>query len=521
MKKILKYIAAAVFASTTLVSCNLDLFPEATRVLDKSEPYWGLASDVKQSEDAIYAYFRSTCGGSRYYLSDLMLNGFNATIDFSNRLGDIHRTDDSFTASSQDIESYWGAFYIAINQYNIIIAAADDKRVQESDYKDFAQFVKAEALVARAYSYIQLARLFGTAYNETTASEDLCVPLVTVYDQNARPERASVRAVYQQIHDDLADARVIFESEASAEWLADNEPSALYFTTDVISVLQARMLLDTKQYAEAADTAAAIIGRRTYSLSADAESLIALYSEDKGTEAIMQCFASQDEAPNDYSVFTGYRQDDGSANGYAYQPDFLPSKVLLSSYDANDLRRLCWFELTGTGANTAPIYASGAYHTQINLFSKYKGNTALSSTGLPTGRVASKPFLISEMYLIAAEGYHNAGNASQANRFLQQLQSARKSGTSAANDANIGKEWFRETIGEGLYFHYLKRHGEGFSGREAQDRANNENIVVNLNDSDSYQHKEMTGSDRAFCWPIPTYEKQCNPNLVQNPGYGK
>lgn len=521
MKKIFKNIVTIAAASLALSSCNLDLFPEATRVYDPLVPYFESADDVEQSEIAIYAFFRGTCGGSMYYLPDLMLNGFNAGVDFGNRLGDIHRADNTFTASSQDIEAYWRVMYQAIAQYNVIISGADEESVLKSDFVDYAQFVKAEALVARAYSYLQLARLFGAVYDESTASTDLCVPLVLVYDQNARPVRASVEAVYTQIANDLNDARVIFGKEESEDWLNENEPSAMYFTTDAISALEARVLLDTRKYAEAADKAAELINSKTYALSADAAALTAFYQTDNGTEAIMQCFASLDETPNGYGIFTGYAQDSQSPNGYAYSPDFIPSKSLISAYEnPNDLRRLCWYELAGTGSNTAPIKMQGSFHTNINLFSKYKGNASYSSNNLPQGRVAAKPFLISEMYLIAAEGYFNAGNNSQATRYLNQLQSARKANTTAANESNINKEWFRETIGEGQYFFYLKRHGEGFSERPAQDRANAERIVVDLNDNDSYQHKVLEGGNRVFCWPIPTYERQCNSNLVQNPGYG-
>lgn len=522
MKNTIKYFAAAAFASLALSSCNLDLYPEATVVYDEDKPYFEIASDVDGAHNTVYTYFRSTNGGGYAYYTDIMLQGFNAMRDFGNRLGDLHRADETFNAGSDAPETFWSALYSAINKYNIIIVAADKAKDNET-FGAHAQFVKAEALIARADAYLRLARLFGPTYDEVSATKDLCVPLVLVYEQNAVPARESMFKVYEQIGKDLDDALEIFEDEAVKSWVPANEACANYFTKDVIKFLQVRYLLDTKQYLDAADRAADLIASGTYALSSTEAELKAVYENDEGKEAIMQCYASLDELPNSYGVFNGYAQDSNSPTGWSYTPDFIPSKPLIQAYKSDDLRRTCWFKLTGNSESAAPLSSQGSYYGNINLFAKYLGNPALNSAGYANGRVAAKPFMVSELYLIAAEGYLAAGNTSKANQYLQQLQAKRKAATTAANDANIHAEWFRETIGEGLYFSSLKRWNEGFIGRAAQDNALNSTTVIVANregENNPYVGKVLEPGDKAFCWPIPTYELQCNPNLKQNEGYG-
>ena len=107
----------------------------------------------------------------------------------------------------------------------------------------------------------------------------------------------------------------------------------------------------------------------------------------------MQCYSSIDESSSSYSVFTGYAKDKNSSTGFSYSPDFLPSKVLLDSYEASDLRRQCWFELSGASGDLAPVknLNNGKYVSNINVFAKYKGNPKYNSGGLASAQEAAKP----------------------------------------------------------------------------------------------------------------------------------
>ena len=175
--------------------------------------------------------------------------------------------------------------------------------------------------------------------------------------------------------------------------------------------------------------------------------------------------------------------------------------------------------MSGASGDLAPVknFNNGKYVSNINVFAKYKGNPKYNSGGIASAQVAAKPYLIGELYLIAAEGYFNEGNSTEANKFLAQLQSKRGAPITVANDKTIHKEWFRETIGEGLYMSCLKRWGEGFDGRAGQVAAVKAELLTDTNDY--YLKKVMSADDKALIWPIPAYELRCNPNLEQNEGW--
>ena len=144
---------------------------------------------------------------------------------------------------------------------------------------------------------------------------------------------------------------------------------------------------------------------------------------------------------------------------------------------------------------------------------KYLDNPALHSGKLEKGTHACKPLLISEMYLIAAEANLTV-DAAKAKTYLNTLQSKRGAETTEATIENVKKEWYKETVGEGLYFSCVKRWGDGFPARP--NHPSTEGIVTT---GPGYMERTLPAGSAAFNWPIPTYEMQLNKDLQQNPGY--
>ncbi len=509
MKNIFAKISTIALAGLMLASCDLNLFPEASIVYDPEKGFFTQEEDVLGARNLVYSNFRVTSGGFHAYLEDLMFDGFNATIEYGNHYGSIHRTDDSFTSSDQDIETFWGNYYLTIKDYNITIDAAE---AAPEELAEDARFVKGEACAARAYAYLQLARHFGPKYDEATADKELCVPLVLHYDQNARPERSTMAEVYDQILEDLDSAYVIL-----TDYQVANKPNSQYFTPDAVKAMMARALLDVGEYEAAADTAITVIkSSADYALSESASDLAKVRSEDAGSEAIMSLYASATEGPLSYSIFTSYGRDktNSAGGGYSYnKPYFFPSQALLDLYETNDYRKIAWF----TQSAKVPVNIKGSLYNNIFLFTKYAGNANYNKAGFANGLVASKPFLISEMYLIAAEGLYQAAKETEGRNYLQSLQAKRKGTITEFTEENIQKEWLRETVCEGLRMSCMKRWEIGFDGRAVQPNASN---LVENNPASSYEQKAMDFDDRAMCWPIPSYEIKINTNLVQNKGYG-
>lgn len=502
MKRILKYISAgAILASA--VSCNMNLVPNNAITYQPGQQIITSESDLTGFEANIMACFRALDYGDFDLTPDLMVDYFNAMSDYGNNYGPVHTLDANFTSGDYNVQDNWRYPYAYIKNFNIFIEGA--KTVPDGLQED-AAVARGEAFLARAFAYMHLARHFGPAYSDETLDE-LCVPLVTVYDQNARPERATVAEVYGQIKKDLDSAAVL---------LADipGEARAERPTIDAVNAMYARYYLDTRDYANAAASAMAVINSGIYALSSTSAQMEAEWLNDEGTEPIMQFYASVSEGVGTHSAYTQMKMD--SNKGLYYQPFYIPSQKLIDAYDEGDLRFEQWFDGGDYPSYHNAIWYNDGEHDYY-VFKKYYGNPALTTSNTPTSGHAVKPLLISEMYLIAAEAYFENGQASEAKTVLNALQTQRGAATTAATAETIHDEWYRETVGEGLRFSCLKRWGEGFDGRPAQPGAAN---VVMSTPASSFTDKTLEADDYHFLWPIPTYEMQTNLNLKQNPGYG-
>ena len=500
MKNILKNILIGGMTLAVVLSCDMDMRPTTAIVFDENNPIIQSQSDIDGLYAGVLASYRAVQYGSFTQSSEVMCDGFNALIGFGNNYGSIHRTDASFTTGDTYVETMWASHYSAIKNYNIAIEQAET--VTDEALKPYADLLTGTAMFCRAYSYLTLARHFGPAYNPDTAEDDLCVPLVLVYDQHAKPARATMLDVYDQIGWDLDDAYDLLE-DLEYQGMA----SYPYVSLDAINALRARYYLDIQDYGNAADYAKDLVDSGIYALSTSSQQMDAEYLYDSGTEAIQQLYAS----PNEGLVSNGiYTQVSTDRKGKYFQPYFIPSQKLLDSYEPNDLRFQKWFS-----SNKYPVFTNGDRYNGVYTFIKYYDNPNLRTGQLETGAHAAKPLLIGEMYLIAAEALYMNQKPGQAKMMLNELQEARKATPTDASWENIKKEWFKETVGEGLRMSCLKRWGEGYNGRPYQPKA--EKIVMT---GPYFEERVMEATDRAFVWPIPSYEFKLNKNLVQNDGYG-
>ena len=502
MKKSFKILAAGAVLALA-ASCDLDLVPKGSITYTPGQQIINTESDLNAFEANILACFRSLDYGDFDIVSDVMMDYFNATSDFANNYGGVHRTDETFTASDYDTEYSWQYCYSYIKNFNIFIDGAQE--VPE-ELKEKTELALGEAYLARAFAYMHLVRHFAKPYS-SSASSDLGVPVVTSYEQTARPARNTVAEVYEQIKSDL---------DAAAARLANVAGSvrAQKPTIDAVNAIYARYYLDVKDYANAAASAMKVINTGKYAVSSTAEEMQAEWIDDNGTEPILQFYATQQEGTGSHSAYVnmGYNDEYGTY----LRPYFIPTKKLVESYEDGDLRFAQWFN-----GDTYASFHTGNYFNvdgcDYYTFIKYFGNPALvTDPRTPNSVSARKPLLISEMYLIAAEAYLASGNAAEAKAQLNVLQTRRGASPTEATAENIQKEWYRETVGEGLRMSCLKRWGLGYDNREPQAGADALQVISY---GASYASKSMPASDYHFQWPIPTYDMQTNLNLVQNEGY--
>lgn len=518
MKNIFRNILVGGMAATMLLSCDLNLVPTTEIVYEEGKPLFLKESDITAFQNGVLTSYRAVQYGVYTQSTEVMCDGFNATIGFGNNYGSVHRADYSFTAGDTYVESMWGNHYIAIKNYNIAIANA---ALVEDDatFKPQADILRGIALFCRASSYLTLARHFGNAYDPTTASTDLCVPLVLVYDQLEKPERATVQAVYDQIIEDLDEAEALLAAAHEAgltvtiagvrQSLAGSVRSMIP-TVDAVKALKARYYLDVQDYDNAISCAEDVLASEAgYALASSGDAMVQEYVNDAGTEPIIQLYATPTEGAVGNTIFT--LVNTGETVEKYFSSYYIPTAKLINAYNPTDLRFTNWFT-----NSLYPISASGNFYEGTYVFVKYLDNPALHSGEVETGAHAAKPLLISEMYLIAAEAYAMDGNKGAAETVLNALRAARLAGAVTGDIMEEVKlEWFRETVGEGHRLTCIKRWGEGIAARTPQTTAKEF-----VQTGPGYTERTFSADAHVFNWPVPAYEIKINQNLEQNPGYG-
>ena len=535
--KLLSLLAGVSLMAFT--SCDLEEMPTTDIGFDNNEEAVINGTNIQQFENGLYSAFRATQYGVYSLVPDLICDGFNETVNSGNFYGPVHRTDASFTASDQDVESIWSGYYGYMVDYNNLINDGYVKEQEAAFMADDADFASVDAYAIRAlgvahffraYTYMQLARLFAKDYEPSTAATDLCVPLVLKYDQEEKPARATVQQVYDQIKKDLDAANTYFTklttvtvelvnagivTSASNPYyqcyltLNDTQPGSPNVNVNTVYALYARYYLDTHDYPMAAQYAKSLLGQ--YALAYDEETMSKEYTYDQGSEPIFQMSASL--AENGSGTNSAYIN--GSSypyvpEGFYLAPYYMPSGKLLALYEGTDRRLAQWF-------NDKHVFRYGSsLATDIPIFVKYYGdpNAGLNNSIVPNGRQHVKPFMIGEMYLILAEASLQANDPTTAAQALNELQTTRGATPTAATMENIQDEWFKETVGEGLRYSCMKRWHIGFNGRPAY--LPGYGIVP---EGTSNTQKEMPADDDHWLLPIPAYERQLNDNLEQNPGY--
>ena len=498
-----------------LASCNLDLTPSTAIPYQDGDLLILNETDVNEFQNGVIASYRGLQYGSNYQTVEVMTECFNATVDFGNNYGFVHRLGNEFLASDDYVTGIWANHYSAIKNYNFAIEQC--AMVKDSTLATSVQVLKGMALFCRASSYLTLARAFSADYDPDTAADELSVPLILKYDQWEKPVRATLADVYDQIYLDLEEAMSLLEagapSVASVNGVAVNllgAPKSVVPTVDAVKAVMARYYLDTHDYVAAADIAEEVIESEAgYVLSTTTDDMVNEFMNDEGKESIVRLFASKAEGAVGCTIYTGVNQT--TEEGKFFQPLFIPSKVIVDAYDNADLRKAVWFPL-----DYYPVKIQGTLYEGIHMFTKYLGCPALQSGKVEDGAHYAKPLMIAEMYLIAAEAYAQDQNEGEAQRVLNALQTARQATPTDGSLESVKKEWLRETVGDGQRINCIKRWGDGLPERPAQAAA--ESIIMNTPVS-SYAGRPLAADSHTLVWPIPSYELKIAPGLIQNPGY--
>ncbi len=227
-----------------------------------------------------------------------------------------------------DASAAWLNSYNAINVVNTILANLSTVNEQER------ATVEGEALFIRGSIYFELVRLFGKQYNVNTSQNDLGVPLVTTPASlanfvEAKPNRASVAAIYTQILADLTKAEELLPTS-----------NGFYANKFVAAAMLSRVYLQRSEFAAARDAANRVIRPGSYTLLVD---YAFCFNNIKNT--VEDIFAAQitvQDGVNNMSTFFGGRNIGGRGDVQVLAPH-------LNLYETGDARRAFFYTDPGTG----------------------------------------------------------------------------------------------------------------------------------------------------------------------------
>ncbi|MBR1447045.1 MAG: RagB/SusD family nutrient uptake outer membrane protein [Alloprevotella sp.] len=503
-KSILKAALLAVIAAPLFNACEMDQLPTTSI---PNEGSWVTFADATKFNTTIKAELKGLATQG-YYYSDYFVDYYQPALGFGNRNG----VEYSWQFSSTTTAGYWSSNYNYIVQANNYINNADAVAATMSpdDYPLSAhptvQFqadsatmhqYKAEAHLMRAWAYYNMALRFCKDYEPATAASDLGLPLVTEVDVTAKPARSSLQATLDFINADL--------NAALAE-VQETEPSGDVVSVQVINALRARVALWSHDYATAYAAATSVINDGNFALVNNAADLLDMFSNNTGSELLFTPFAGPDERSSWDGTVQAY-----NSSVQAYSPDMIPAKSTIDAYEAGDIRLQTWF--MDADVNENDFLASG-----VKLLNKYPNNAALARQGDSPYACYNQPsaFRVAEMYLIAAEAAYLNGDAANAQKYLNDLRTARNTSTSTKTGSglfdDIKLEWKREMIGEGQRLFCLKRWHDGFTRNPAAQAAN----VIYQTSPELFIGATISADNYRWVWEIPSNDLETNQNLVGN-----
>ncbi|MBD5319905.1 MAG: RagB/SusD family nutrient uptake outer membrane protein [Bacteroides sp.] len=520
MKKV--YLGLLMSAALLTTSCDMDT---TNFGVIGQENYIETMSDCEAFVNGMYNHMRFKSGGNYIFFPDVQMDQFVGLVDNGNRGGILSMGQ--LNAGDTDMANIYYNCYIQVNDANYFLPRVDALLESDqftADEKELLNYYKGTAMFSRAYAYWYLFDKYVN-YDPTKLDEKgLGLQLENEFhpsgDRSTYVGRSTIRESVEFMTSQLEEAYTLikgYETNVSAQYCA---PNSARVSSYVVAALQARVALQTQDYATAAQKAELVINSGNYELTS-ADSYVSMWVNDEGTELLFVPFA--EPGIGGQSIGENYYR-----NNQKNSSDYIPTADVVLAYGEGDIRFDAFFEVY------QPMEVQGENYIAY-AFTKFPGNPALNtgSTNLMLNK--AKPFRLSELYLIAAEAYASDGaakNETKANSYLNALRKARIEGYTAQtySGANLLKavrdERGKELIGEGFRLGDLRRWGNGFT-REAgwEMFAGNPDldvlswimdVVTPLTNNVTY-----AANDYRFVWPIPTREMQVNPQLTgqQNPRY--
>ncbi|MBR2856812.1 MAG: RagB/SusD family nutrient uptake outer membrane protein [Bacteroidales bacterium] len=445
-------------------------------------------ADAEQTLTGIYTAYMSSALYSGYLtlLPDIQADLVYAVQGNSNTFGTHWLWD--IRSTNAEIESVYAALYRVIGRCNFYLDKVDALRSSLTDDAEiqYLDYYTGEVYCARGLAYSELLRCFCKAYDPATAENELGLVLADSYFGEKPQTRASLKASYDFVLDDLKKAEEMLDDE-------NDYFDAPYFTNAAAHAIHARVALYMQDWDEAVKHSTKLIGSDAFAL-ATAKAYVTstqtfldyLWTNDTSYENIWRIgYTETSYGGAQGSVFLNFSND-----FTYYYPDYVPAQWALDLYTSGDGRYNAYFANLQTG------YAHGLTWP---LLVKYYGNESLMANLIYHVNMP-KPLRLAEQYLIRAEAYCNMGNYAGASADLTALSESRHvaGGSLSVNASNweqtISDERVKELFMEGFRLHDLKRWGKGFQRTpQAQTQIEGGSLKIEA-------------GNPLFVWPIPNQE---------------
>lgn len=262
----------------------------------------------------------------------------------------------------------WQTPYYIIYNANLILEAVDKLKNNGTD-PAITNPIRGSALFYRAYALWNVAQLYTKSYNSITSNQDSGIPIRLTSDINEVSSRGTVQQVYDQILKDLNESLTLLPTTA----IVASRPSKI-----AVYAMLSRVYLSMENYtlAQTNADAALQIKNNLIDYNTVSESSNTPFQR-FNTEVIFQSVTAQTNLLLQGNIYYNVSNIDSN---------------LVSSYDTNDLRKSIFFKSLGSPVR---YIFTGNYEPT-------------------TGGSFFNGLAVDELYLIRAECYARAGNASGA-----------------------------------------------------------------------------------------------------------
>ncbi len=474
-------IILGLFLLGIMNSCS-DFLEEDPQNQVATSNYYTNAQDALSAVNSIYGYlgsynagntagvYHSTFWVSMGLASDELLNNQLGTPQFDQLANFSHN------AENAALLEIWQIHYKTIYLANIAIERIPLIEMDETLRERYVN----ESKFLRGLLYFNLVRMFGE------------VPLLISEDSPLNPEVAPVEQIYDQIIQDLTDAKNLPK---------DGEIQQGRATSGAATALLAKIYLSTQDYELASQEALEVINQHPYSLWEEFSDNFKIANRGQNESIFSVGFGNGGGAISFWEVgqfnvrllpsVLSSQAGITNAQGWQYATD-----DLYDSFVDEDERRDATF-LTGFLANDG---------SNVNLdrvwIDKYWDRDAEPNAG---DSFQDFPVLrLSEVILVYSEAQARLGNFDVANRYLNMVRERASLGEVSASNMDsyidlLLEERRREFVAEGKRWFDLTRLGRL------------EEAVL--------EAKGVSVASHHYLFPIPQRERDVNPNLPQNSGY--